>query len=107
MSAELKAKYAEAGIDYAVCQKSFPSETEAEKAARREANSHISSVRAIAEYPLRIVKWLWECDRTRFRSLQKNASWLTLCFTLANLYQVRRKLMESPLVGLTTAVAVA
>lgn len=105
VSGAIKGRLAVNETDYEVCQKSFPTETEEQKTARRAANSLISSVRAIGEYPFRIVKYLWECDRTRFRGLEKNASWLTFCFTLANLYQVRRKLLKTPLTTPTPAVA--
>lgn len=89
-----KERLAEAGIEYAVCQKAKPNETGFEKAVRRKANSLISMVRAIAEFPYRIVKWQWGNHRTRFRSLAKNGAWLIFCFGLANLYQVRRKLLK-------------
>lgn len=88
-----KEQLAKAGTDYAVCQKSRKGETAEAAAARRKANSLISAVRAIAEYPYRIVKWQWENSRVSFRGLEKNASWLTFCYALANLYIVRRKLL--------------
>lgn len=99
VSAALKEIYAKIGTLYAVCQKAKKYETTEEKAARRAANALISSVRAIAEYPYRIVKWMWENDRTSFRTFSKNESWMTLAVTLANLYQVRGKPLKRPLLA--------
>lgn len=99
VSEALREFYAKFGALYAVCQKAKKNETPEEKAARRTANALISSVRAIAEYPYRIVKWMWENDRTRFRTFSKNESWLTFVVTLANLYQVRGKLLARPLLA--------
>ena len=99
VSEALREFYAKLGALYAVCQKAKRNETQEEKAARRTANALISSVRAIAEYPYRIVKWMWENDRTRFRTFSKNESWLTFAVTLANLYQVRGKLLTRPLLA--------
>ena len=99
VSAALIEFYAKLNALYAVCQKAKRNETPEEKVARRAANALISSVRAIAEYPYRIVKWMWENDRTRFRTFSKNESWLTFAFTLANLCQVRGKLLTRPLLA--------
>lgn len=97
VSAALTEFYARLGALYAVCQKAKKNETPEEKTARRTANALISSVRAIAEHPYRVVKWMWENDRVRFRTFSKNESWLTFVFTLANLHQVRGKLLKAPL----------
>jgi IS5 family transposase len=105
VSAALKEKYAAEGIDYAVCQKGYANEPLFEKTMRRVSNSKISSVRAIAEYPFRVLKWLWNCDRVRFHGLAKNASWFTFAMTLVNIYQVRRELLKTPLTGLSPMAA--
>ena len=99
VSAALIEAYEKLGTLFDVCQKTKKNESPEEKAARRAANALISGFRAIVEHPYRVVKWLWENDRVRFRTLSKNASWLTLAVTLANLYQVRGKLLKTPLTG--------
>ena len=58
-------------------------------------NKVIASLRAIVEFPFRVVKRQWGHAMVRYRGLAKNTAQLHLLFALSNLYQVRIRLMPS------------
>ncbi|HLX82683.1 MAG TPA: IS5 family transposase [Terriglobales bacterium] len=58
-------------------------------------NKVIASLRAIVEFPFRVVKRQWGHAMVRYRGLAKNSAQLHLLFALSNLYQVRMRLMPS------------
>lgn len=60
---------------------------------KKELNRGLSSLRAIGEFPFRIVKRQFRFTQVRYRGLFKNGQALTTKFALANLYQVRRHLL--------------
>ncbi len=60
----------------------------------KEANRLIASPRAKVEHMFRIVKCQFGYRKTRFRGLAKNIAQLKTLFGLANLYLLRKKLMQ-------------
>lgn len=60
---------------------------------QREINRIRSSTRARGEHPFRVIKQLWGFVKTRYRGLAKNLARAETMFALANLYQLRRRLM--------------
>lgn len=63
---------------------------------KREINHRLASLRAIVEFPFRIVKRQFNFTKVRYRGLFKNGQALTTKFALANLYTVRRTLLGAP-----------
>jgi transposase, IS5 family len=61
----------------------------------KKINRSRSRVRARGEHPFLVVKRLWGFDKVRYRGLAKNTSRAYTAFALANLYQLRRKLLPS------------
>ena len=62
---------------------------------KREINHRLASLRAIVEFPFRIVKRQFNFTKVRYRGLFKNGQALTTKFALANLYTVRRTLLSA------------
>lgn len=60
----------------------------------KEANRLIASPRAKVEHMFRIVKCQFGYRKTRFRGLEKNIAQLKTLFGLANLYLLRKQLMQ-------------
>jgi len=58
-------------------------------------NKVIASLRAIVEFPFRVVKRQWGHAMVRYRGLQKNTAQFYTLFALANLYQARPHLLPS------------
>ena len=56
-------------------------------------NKVIASLRAIVEFPFRVVKRQWGHAMVRYRGLAKNTAQFYTLFALANLYQVRHQLL--------------
>ena len=54
-----------------------------------------ASVRAKVEHPFRIVKRQFGFLKTRYRGLKKNTAQLVTLFALANLFQMRHRLMPT------------
>ena len=52
-----------------------------------------SRPRGCREHALRVVKQLWGFTKVRYRGLAKNLARAQTMFALANLYQVRHKLL--------------
>jgi len=62
---------------------------------KKAINRRLSSLRAIGEFPFRILKRQFGYTKVRYRGLFKNAHALKAKFALANLYQVRRRLLAA------------
>jgi len=62
---------------------------------KRDINRGLASLRAIVEFPFRVVKRQFRFTTVRYRGLFKNGQALTTKFALANLYTVRRTLLSS------------
>ena len=62
---------------------------------KREINHRLASLRAIVEFPFRIVKRQFNFTKVRYRGLFKNGQALTTKFALANLYTARRTLLSA------------
>lgn len=60
---------------------------------KKEINRQLSSLRAIGEFPFRIVKRQFRFTQVRYRGLFKNTHALKTKFAMANLFQVRRHLL--------------
>ena len=58
-------------------------------------NKVFASLRAIAEFPFRVVKRQWGHAMVRYRGLAKNTAQLHTLFALANLYQARSQLLPT------------
>jgi IS5 family transposase len=61
----------------------------------RQVNRARSTVRACGEHAFRVVKQLWGFSKVRYRGIAKNTARAFAAFALANLYLVRRELMEA------------
>lgn len=59
-----------------------------------QTNRRHSSVRSKVEFPFQIIKHLWGHRTVRYKGLYKNACQMYLLFGLANLFQVRQKLLN-------------
>lgn len=62
--------------------------------SQRKRNRKQSSVRARVEHVFRVIKRQFGFEKTRYKGLEKNASQVNLLVGLANLYMLRRKLVE-------------
>jgi len=62
--------------------------------SQRKRNRKQSSVRARVEHVFRVIKRQFGFQKTRYRGLEKNASQVQLLVGLANLYMLRRQLVE-------------
>jgi len=61
----------------------------------RMINRVRSRTRACGEHAFRVVKQLWGFSKVRYRGLAKNLARAQTMFALANLYQVRRRLLAA------------
>ena len=61
----------------------------------RMINRARSRTRACGEHAFRVVKQLWGFSKVRYRGLAKNLARAQTMFALANLYQVRRRLLAA------------
>lgn len=59
-------------------------------------NRSVSRVRAKGEHAFQVVKSLWGHAKVRYRGIRKNTAQFYSLFALANLYLVRRQLLETP-----------
>lgn len=57
----------------------------------------LSAVRAMVEYPFRVVKCQFGFVKVRYRGLTKNTGQIATLFALVNLWLARKRLL--PLVG--------
>ena len=60
----------------------------------RLINRARSRTRACGEHPFRVLKQLWGFSKVRYRGLAKNLARAQTMFALANLYQLRRRLLS-------------
>jgi IS5 family transposase len=63
--------------------------------SQRKHNHKLASVRCKVERPFLVIKCLWNHVKTRYRGLKKNGNQLIMLFGLANLYLVRKKLLNA------------
>lgn len=62
---------------------------------QEEENRSRSKIRAKVEHGFRVVKHLWGQRKVHYRGLKKNAAHFLMCFTLSNLYMVRREILQT------------
>jgi IS5 family transposase len=62
--------------------------------SQRKRNRKQSTVRARVEHVFRVIKRQFGFQKTRYRGLEKNASQVNLLVGMANLYMLRRRLVE-------------
>lgn len=62
---------------------------------QKKRNKQFSSVRAKVEHPFQIIKCQWNYRKVRYRGLLKNTGQLNILFGLANLFMVRKLLLNS------------
>ena len=60
----------------------------------KDWNHEQNRIRAKGEHVFRIVKHLWKYQKVRYKGLKKNAAQVFTLFTLANLYLVRKELLQ-------------
>jgi len=63
--------------------------------SQKKRNRKQSSVRARVEHVFRVIKKQFGFEKTRYKGLEKNASQVNLLVGLANLYMLRRQLVET------------
>ena len=61
---------------------------------QRARNRRLSRVRATVEHPFLVVKRLWGHTKVRYRGIAKNLAQMHTLFALANVYRVRRQLVN-------------
>jgi transposase, IS5 family len=83
----------EAGVAYRVNRR--PRHGRPLSRQQRLVNRLRSATRARGEHAFRIVKCLWGFTKVRYRGLAKNTARLFTAFALANLYMVRRQLLQT------------
>lgn len=81
------------GVRYRVNRRAPSSQRLSER--WRKINRVRSRTRARGEHPFRVIKQLWGFVKTRYRGLAKNLARAQTMFALANLYQVRAKLIPA------------
>lgn len=86
------------GIFYGITNKAKRNKKLSKKQKKR--NKQFSSVRAKVEHPFQIIKCQWNYRKTRYKGLKKNTGQLNVLFGLANLFMVRKQLLQ----GLTIAI---
>jgi len=83
----------EHGVRYCVNRRPNPTRPLTEH--QRKLNRLRSATRARGEHAFHVVKHLWGFTKVRYRGLAKNTVRLFTMFALANLYLVRRRLMQA------------
>jgi IS5 family transposase len=58
-------------------------------------NKLLSKTRAKGEHAFGVIKHLWRQRKVHYRGLQKNLAHYLMCFTLSNLYMVRREILQT------------
>jgi IS5 family transposase len=61
---------------------------------QEKENRKLSKVRAKGEHAFGVVKHLWGQRKVHYRGLMKNTAHYLMCFTLSNLYMVRREILQ-------------
>jgi len=80
------------GIFYGITNKAKRNKKLSNKQKKR--NKQFSSVRAKVEHPFQIIKCQWNYRKVRYRGLMKNTGQLNILFGLANLFMVRKLLLN-------------
>lgn len=62
--------------------------------SQKSRNRRLRPIRAKVEYPFGVIKHLWGYTKVRYRGLYKNGCQLLLLFSLANLFRVRKRLLQ-------------
>jgi len=62
--------------------------------SQRKRNRKYSSVRAKVEHPFQVIKCQWSYTKVRYKGIFKNSMQLFSLFALANLFKVRKKLLN-------------
>ncbi len=84
--------FEERGVKWCVSRKANRGSTLSEE--DRQFNRQASKTRARGEHAFRVVKCQWGYTKVRYRGIAKNAAQLFTLFGLANLYMMRRKLLQ-------------
>ena len=92
VSEERKEKYEARGKKWRVQHKAAPGEELTP--AQEERNWRTSRIRSRGEHLFRVVKVQFGYRKVRYKGLYKNTCHLNIIFALANLYQVRHRLIE-------------
>jgi len=90
---ELKAQAEASGLAFNVNQRGTRSKPLTK--TQRARNRRLSRVRATVEHPFLVVKRLWGHTKVRYRGLKKNLAQMYTLFALANVFRVRRQLMDT------------
>lgn len=90
---ELKAQAEASGLAFNVNQRGTRSQPLTK--TQRARNRRLSRVRATVEHPFLVVKRLWGHTKVRYRGLKKNLAQMYTLFSLANVFRVRRQLMDT------------
>jgi IS5 family transposase len=90
---KLKKAARQADVYWAVMEKAKPKKKLS--ATQNKRNKKHAPIRAKVEHVFRIVKCQFGYRKTRYRGLQKNAAQVFSLMALANLYQVRKKLIAT------------
>ncbi len=61
---------------------------------QKKRNKQLSSVRSKVEHPFQIIKCQWNCRKTRYRGLMKNTNQIQILAGLANIFMVRKILLN-------------
>lgn len=62
--------------------------------SQKKRNRQLRLIRSKVEYPFHVIKCLWGYTKVRYRGLYKNGCQLLLLFALANLFRVRKRLLQ-------------
>ncbi|MFC1659687.1 IS5 family transposase [Pseudomonadota bacterium] len=89
---ENKKEFRKRGIFYGVLDKASRGHKLSSKQNKR--NKKLSSVRAKVEHPFQIIKCQWNYRKTRYKGLKKNTGQLNILFGLANVFMVRKQLLQ-------------
>lgn len=81
-----------AGIRYRINRRARPGRHLTQR--QRDINRRRSGTRARGEHAFQVVKTLWGFAKVRYRGLAKNTVRAFAVFALANLYLVRRTLLQ-------------
>lgn len=92
-SKELKTQAEASGLAFNVNQRGTKSKPLTK--AQRVRNRRLSRVRATVEHPFLVVKRLWGHAKVRYRGIKKNLAQMYTLFALANVFRVRRQLMNT------------
>ena len=91
-SRQLKAQAEQSGIAFNVNERGTRHRPLSKM--QRARNRRLSRVRATVEHPFLVVKRLWGHTKVRYRGIAKNLAQMHTLFALANVYRVRRQLVN-------------